>query len=506
MKILRAALYASVVPAALALLPAPAVAAAASCETLAKLSFPDATIDKAQTVPAGDFTLPPSGPAGRAQTFKNLPAFCRVAATLKPSVDSDIKIEVWLPSANWNGKFQAVGNGGWAGVISYGALADALRNGYATTSTDTGHVGANGKFVPGHPEKLIDFGWRSEHEMTVKGKAIVAAFYGNGPQRSYWNGCSTGGRQGLMEATRFPNDFDGIIAGDPANPRARMNSWQLSIQQTIHSDKASYIPDSKYAAIHQAVVTACDALDGVKDGLIENPKACRFDPKVLTCTGADSNSCLTPPQVEMARKILSPGKYSGGKEFWPGFEPGSELGWAVHAGPEPSDTGIDHFKYVVFNDANWDWRTLNPDTDVARAEKAGGTIDVTKTDLSAFTQHNGKLIMYHGWSDPQVAPQATIDYFKDMQKTTQKASESTRLFMVPGMGHCRGGEGPNSFDMVTALDQWVEKGQTPQQVVATHSTNGKADRTRPLCTYPQVARYKGMGSIDDAANFVCTAP
>jgi len=505
MKILYAAM--SVVPAALSLMPAPTMAASAACETLSKMTLPGATIDKAQSMAAGDFTLPPSGPGGNAQTFKNLPGFCRVAATLKPSSDSDIKVEVWLPSAGWNGKFQAVGNGGWAGSISYGAMVEALRSGYATASTDTGHVGANGRFVPGHPEKLIDFGYRSEHEMTVKAKAIIAAYYGNGPERSYWNGCSTGGRQGLMEATRFPNDFDGIVAGDPANPRARLNSWQLSIQQAIHNDKASYIPSSKYAAIHKAAVTACDALDGVKDGVIENPKACHFDPQVLVCTGADSDACLTAPQVGMARKILSPAKYSNGTDFWPGFEPGSELGWAVHAGPEPSDTGLDHFKYVVFKDPNWDWRTLNPDTDVARAEKAdGGTVDVTKTDLSAFTQHNGKLIFYHGWTDPQVAPQATVDYYEKVQATTQRASESVRLFMVPGMNHCRGGEGPNVFDMVTALDQWVTASKAPEQVVASHSTAGKVDRTRPLCPYPQIAQYKGMGSVDEASNFVCKAP
>jgi len=503
MKLRHAAMM---LPAALALMPTPPTAAPApSCDALAKTSFPNATIDKVAAVPAGDFTLPANGES-RAQTFRNLPAFCRIAATLKPTSDSDIKIEVWLPATNWNGKFQAVGNGGWAGVISYGALAEALRHGYATSSTDTGHRGANGKFVPGHPEKLTDFGWRSEHEMTVKAKAIVAAFYGNAPKLSYWNGCSTGGRQGLMEATRFPNDFDGIIAGDPANPRARNNAWQMTLQQKIHSDKASYIPPEKYPAIHQAAVKTCDALDGVKDGLIDNPKVCHFDPQVLACKqGEDSKSCLTPPQVELARKILSPGKYSTGKEFWPGFEPGSELGWGVHAGPEPSDLQLDHFKYVVFKDPNWDFMKFNPDTDIPKAQKAGDMVDVTKTDLSAFLGH-GKLIFYHGWADPQVSPGATIEYFNEVQKATEKASESTRLFMAPGMGHCRGGEGPDTFDMVSALDSWVEKGQAPREVLASHATNGVVDRTRPLCAYPQVAKYKGTGSIDEASNFVCTAP
>src|SRR5712671_304737 len=254
----------SVAPAALALLVQPAAAASASCETLAKLSFPDATIDKAEAVPAGDFAV-----LGARASVKNLPAFCRIAATLKPSSDSDIKIEVWLPNSNWNGKLEAVGNGGWAGVISYPALGDALRSGYATVSTDTGHVGANGKFVEGHPEKLADFGWRSEHEMTVKAKAIIAAFYGNGPRLSYWNGCSTGGKQGLKEAQRFPADYDGIIAGAPANYWTHLLSFSMWVALASLKDQASFIPREKYSLIHKAVMEACDARDGVKDGVLE---------------------------------------------------------------------------------------------------------------------------------------------------------------------------------------------------------------------------------------------
>ena len=502
-----AALLISGASTAFALLPVQATAANPSCASLSKMVFADATIDKAESVAAGDFTVTSALPGARAQTFKALPAFCRVVATLKPTADSDIKVEVWLPAANWNRKYQAVGNGGWAGVISYGAMAEALRHGYATSSTDTGHVGADGKFVPGHPEKLIDFGYRSEHEMTVHAKAIVAGFYGNAPRLSYWNGCSTGGRQGLMEATRYPDDFDGIIAGDPANPRARLITSVLLIAKAIQQNKASYIPASKYPAIHKAAIAACDALDGVKDGLIENPKACRFDPKVLACSGADNESCLTPPQVELARKMIAAAKYSNGKEFWPGFEPGSELGWAAEAGPEPADFQVDHFKYVVFKDPNWDFRSIDPDSDIARAEAAdNGVIDVKTADLSAFTRRKGKLIFYHGWTDQLVAPQATVDYYKRVQDSTQNASESVRLFMVPGMNHCVGGEGPNVFDMVSALDAWVDKNEAPEQVVASHSTAGKVDRTRPLCPYPQVAKYKGTGSIDEYTNFVCTAP
>jgi len=504
-KALRAALLPAI-PAALGIMVSPAMAAAGSCEALSALSLPNAKIDLAKSVPAGDFALAPNRPGGRSQSFKNLPAFCRIAATLTPTVDSDIKIEVWMPAANWNGKFQAVGNGGWAGTISYDAMAKALRNGYATTSTDTGHTVGNGSFVEGHWEKLIDFLYRSEHEMTVQAKAIVAAFYGNAPTRSYWNGCSTGGRQGLMEATRYPNDFDGIVAGDPANPRSVHDAWDLQVTVAIHNNPAAIIPNEKFSTIHKAALEACDRLDGVKDGLVENPKACHFDPAVLTCKGADNSSCLTPAQVEAAKRIMSSGK-SDGVAFYPGLLPTSELGWDALAGPGANPRGADNFKYVIYKDAKWDWHNFDADKDLAAAKQADRIESVTTANLSAFTGHNGKLILYHGYSDPQVSPQGGIEYFEALQKQTKNATTSTRLFMVPGMGHCRGGEGAtDDFDAVAPLDHWVETGQAPQRILASHITDGKTVRTRPLCAYPQVAHYKGTGSTDDAANFVCTKP
>jgi feruloyl esterase len=243
----------------------------------------DATVTRAEVVAPGKFSLPDGGRRGegRGNAYKDLPEFCRVAATLAPSSDSDIKVEVWLPTTTWNGKFQAVGNGGWAGVISYPAMADALRAGYATASTDTGHVGGRGTFALDHPEKLIDFSWRSEHEMTVKAKALIQAFYGNAPKLSYWNGCSTGGRQGLKEAQMFPNDYDGIIAGAPAN-RTAISLW---IAAAVLKDPASYIPPAKYPVIHQAALAACDAADGLKDGLIDDPSRCRSTPRCCFAKG-----------------------------------------------------------------------------------------------------------------------------------------------------------------------------------------------------------------------------
>jgi feruloyl esterase len=480
---------------------------AATCESLKSLSLENSTVTSAETVAAGQFSLPATGRGAAQQNaaFKQLPAFCRVAATLKPSSDSDIKIEVWLPVSGWNRKYQAVGNGGWAGVISYSAMADALGRGYATSSTDTGHVGGSGSFALGHQEKLIDFGYRSEHEMTVRSKAIINAFYGNAPQFSYWNGCSTGGRQGLKEAQMFPNDFDGIIAGAPAN-RTAMSLWVAS---AVLKDKASYIPASKFPAIHQAVLNACDALDGVKDGLIEDPRQCKFDPKVLLCKGEDSASCLTAPQVEAARKIYSPAKNPHtGQELFPSLVPGTELGWGVQAaGPDPSANIFDHYKYVVYKDPNWDWRTFDFDKGIERAEQPENNVmNATDPNLKQFFAHNGKLLMYHGWSDTNVATLNTIKYYKTVVDTmggAAKTSNNIRLFLEPGMGHCGGGEGPNVFDKVSTLEQWVEKGKAPEQIIASHSTHGQVDRTRPLCPYPQVAQYKGSGSIDDAANFVC---
>jgi feruloyl esterase len=313
-------------------MPSSPASVAAACESLPSLSLPDTTITMAQTDPAGTF-VPPQEPG---DAFKSLPTFCRVTAILKPTTDSDIRIEIWMAAAGWNGKFIAVGNGGWAGTISYDAMSRPLARGYAVASTNTGHLGTegDGSFALGHPEKLIDFGHRAVHEMTVKAKAIIAAYYGNAPLVSYWTGCSTGGRQGLMEAQRFPADFDGVIAGAPANNTTHLVAQSLWIWMAVHRDEASYIPPSKHSLIHNAVLAACDGIDGVKDGVLEDPPRCKFDPKVLECQGADGPGCLTAPQVEAARKIYSPTTNPRTKqEIFPALEPGSELGWGGKTGP-----------------------------------------------------------------------------------------------------------------------------------------------------------------------------
>ncbi len=492
-----------------------ALDAASSCESLGSLTLPNTTITSASVVEAGAFTMPglaaaPRGtqPPAAGQMFRDLPAFCRVAATLKPSSDSDIKVEIWMPASAWNGKFQAVGNGGWAGVISYPAMAQAIRRGYATASTDTGHAGNGGdaSFAFNHPEKMVDFAYRAVHEMTVQAKSVINRHYGSAPTRSYWNGCSTGGRQGLKEAQKFPADFDGIIAGAPANYMTHLLSHSIWVAQASLKDPASLIPREKYAAVHQAALDACDVLDGVKDGVIDDPTRCHFDPKTIQCAGADGPTCLTAPQVEAARKIYAPATNAKGV-FFPGLEPGSELGWAGLAGPAPLSIAATFFKYAVFKNPDWDFKTLDFDKDVALIDKQDdGLLNAIDPNLKPFFGRGGKLLMYHGWVDQLIPPRNSINYYTSVTKTmggADKAIDSIRLFMVPGMAHCAGGAGTSTFDTMTTIEQWVEQEKAPPQIPASHMNNGVADRTRPLCLYPATAVYKGSGDTNDAANFTC---
>jgi tannase/feruloyl esterase len=492
------------------------------CDRLSALTLPNTRIMLARIVDAGGFRPPDeSRGAGAtqdaaAQPFKDLPSFCRVTATLTPSADSDIKMEVWLPASDWNGKFLGVGNGGWSGSIVYTAptfsLADALRRGYAVASTDTGHVGSDARFSLGHPEKLVDFAYRAVHEMTLRAKSIATGYYGRGPRLSYWGGCSGGGRQALVEAQRYPADYDGIIAGAPAIDWSGGAIHGLWVAQAALKNAGSYIPPEKFAEIHQAVLDACDTIDGVRDGVLEDPRRCVFDPAVLQCKGADAATCLTASQVETARKIYGPARNPRtGVELSPGKEPGSELGWTAHArGPNPDDTVTSYFKYVVFKNPSWDYKTLDFDKDAASAERAAsGSINATDPNLAPFLERGGKLIMYQGWSDQLIPPRRTIAYYDSVVAKLGGASDLTnglRLFMVPGMTHCGTREGVSTFDRLAALEQWVEQKQAPDRIIGSHLTGGVVDRTRPVCPYPQIAKYNGTGSTDDAANFACQVP
>jgi feruloyl esterase len=515
-------------------LPVPSVEAAqTSCEGLASLVLPHATITAAQLVPAGAFTPPAvgrrggnRGPAPEAQgaaegrggaqargggrgaaVYQKLPAFCRVAATLTPSSDSDIKVEVWLPSAGWNGKFQAVGNGGWAGTISYPALAEAVAAGYAGASTDTGHVGGSAEFAYGHPEKLIDLAYRSHHEMAVKAKTIINAHYGSAPKLSFWNGCSQGGRQGLVAAQMYPADFDAIAAGAAAWNFANLYAGRIALNRFVNRSPDSNIPSSKYPMIHDAVINACDATDGVQDGILENPARCRFDPQVLQCKDADGPSCLTTAQVETARAIYAPVTHpKTGAVVYEGMPPGAELGWGITAGPAPQGLVLDAFKYIVFDPA-WDYQRFDRAADIDRTFKALQPMASNDANLKPFFARGGKLLLYHGWTDPQSPPDHTIAYFNAVVSRLGKGviGRSIQLYMVPGMDHCQGGVGPDTFDKVAPLEQWIATGKAPESIIASHLTDGKVDRTRPLCAYGKVAKWKGTGSTDDAANFICAA-
>jgi feruloyl esterase len=507
-----------------------ATMAATPCDGLKSISLPNTTITSSEFVPEGPQQpaggargqapagQPPSGAPPTAAGNRGgggargggppqiLPAHCRVIAVLKPSRDSFINMQLWLPPADkWNGKFQAVGNGGWAGSIQglNGAMPAALRAGYATAGNDTGHEGGNGTFALGHPEKLVDFAYRAMHEMTVQSKALIKAFYDQSARLSYYNGCSTGGRQGLMAAQRYPEDFDAIIAGAPANEHTWLHAGDIARMTDIYKDPEGYIPETKQPLLAQAVMNACDASDGLKDNLISNPMSCKFDPSVLLCKSGDAPDCLTAKQVATARRLYQAARTSKGEMIFPGYSFGGESSYNVmRGGTAPGNLQLDTYR-LAHKDANWDWKTFNIDTDPALAKKEIGFIDSMDPDMSRFKARGGKLIVYHGWADPAIQAEHTVLYYDSvLAKMGRNQDDWMRLFMVPGMGHCSGGAGPNQIDWVTALDNWRDKGQAPASIIGS-GNNAGTPMTRPVCPYPQVATYRGSGDMNDAANFVC---
>src|SRR5215831_19021141 len=494
----------------------------ASCESLKSISLPNTTIVAAEMVAAGPYTPPgrggapaaaPAAPEGRgrggpgggpAAPQQIVPARCRVNAILRPSPDSEIEMEAWLPD-NWNGKFQFVGGGGWAGIISFPAMVNAVQEGYATASTDTGHKGGNALFAINHPEKVVDFAYRAVHETTVQAKALITKYYERPARLSYWNGCSTGGRQGLMEAQKFPDDFDAIIAGAPANFQTHLHAWDLSVAVPVLNNPAAALTAAKLTALSEAAVNACDAQDGVKDGLISNPSACKFDPSVMLCKGADGTNCLTPPQLDAVKRAYATTKLKSGDAVFPGKQPGSEYQWmAFLGGQNAPGVSVGSFQ-VAYNDASWDAKGFDVDRDLKIVDdKVGSVINAVNPDLSAFKAHGGKLLLYHGWNDTAISPGNTINYYESvLKKMGGKQDDFVRLYMAPGMQHCGGGPGPNQINYMAIMERWREGNQTPATIEAVHVTNNRVDMTRPLCAYPQVATYKGTGSVNDAANFVC---
>ena len=470
----------------------------------------------ATEAPAEEFWARQRGGAGADASTGDAEAFCRVAATLRPTADSDIAVEVWLPLSGWNGKFHVTGgalgpNGAVGGSINYPPMLSALRAGYATAGTDGGHEGATLSFAPEHPEQLVDFGYRAVHEMTVAAKAVISAYYGNGPQYSYWNACAAGGRQGWQEVQRYPADYDGLVVMDPANYWTHLQSWSLWVWQAAHETDASYIPPEKYEVIHDAVLDACDVLDGVDDGVLEDPTSCTFDPQVLACTSGDAPGCLTAAQVTTARKIYAPATNPRtNAEIFPGLMPGSEMGWGSLAGPNPLHYATETFRYLVFDDPLWSAETspINFDADIARVDELASAINANNANLQPFFDRGGKIIAAAGWNDPLISPLNSVRLYERVAATVgqEQVDDSYRLYMVPGMMHCGGGDGTDNFDLLSALERWVEEGEAPDRITASRVTDGTVERTRPLCPFPQVAAYIGTGSIDDAANFVCREP
>jgi len=514
--------------------------AESTCEGLKSLALAGVTVSSAESVAGGAFAPPPNLPpfvAGDASTYKGLPAFCRLQLQARPSADSDIRIEVWLPAAGWNGRFRGIGNGGFAGQIAYVSLAKTLGQGYATAATDTGHTASfiDAGWALGHPEKVADFGYRAIHEMARAAKAAAQAFYGKGPERSYFASCSNGGRQALMEAQRFPEDFDGLLAGAPANAWSRLLTSAVFDAQVTTNDAQSYIPSSKLPAIARAVDAACDDEDGVRDGILGDPRGCRFEPKALLCKEGDSPSCLTAPQAKALASLYEGARDSKGARIFPGFLPGAEEGgggwgtWITGRAPGQSllfGFGIGFFANMVYEKPDWSYKTANLDEAFAAAlAKTGRVTDAVDPDLGRFAARGGKLILYHGWNDPAISALNTIDYHDSVVRTMggDRASAFLRLYMLPGVQHCGDGPGPGGFDeratdprrdLFLALKSWVEDAAAPAALVGTRYEDSegppppgaKVVRTRPLCPYPQVAKYRGAGDTSDAASFACAAP
>jgi feruloyl esterase len=467
--------------------------------------------------------------------------------TIAPTSDSSIVFEVWMPATGWNGKFLSAGEGGFAGAINFGGIADALRRGYAGGSSDTGHAGGTADFAPGHPEKVTDFGWRAKHLEAARSKDIIRAFYDKPITHSYFSSCSNGGRQALMEIQRFPEDYDGVLVGAPAHDWSHLFAGFIWNEQALWNTPGSFLTPSKLAAIQAATLATCDGLDGVVDGVVEDPRRCTFDPASIACpAGRDGASCLTRPQVTAVGKIMGGVRNPRtGRQIFAGWfasaaaAPGSWSLWitgpAVPGASIQAFFGNAYFGRIIHEipaPGIWDFSTFNFDSDMKSADQkpVGGSVTMNAVDpeLGDFRRanHRGKIIHWHGWEDPAISAISSVDYYNEVVAANGDSREFYRLFLAPGMLHCGGGPGPNSFgqslpqatpldnspenDILSALERWVEHGVAPKRIVAVKYRNDNPAqgvlRTRPLCAYPRTAVYRGSGSTDEAANFDCRKP
>src|SRR5262245_25903828 len=474
-----------------------------SCESLATFALPNTTIESATVDP-------------------NNPGICRVTAiTTHPPAGDKVRIWIGIPTSNWNGRFLGTGGGGFSGGNAAG-VNQPVAQGYAAGATDTGHEGGSGSFALDangwlNWQLIRDNGHVGIHEMTVTGKALTEAMYGVAPRYSYFNGCSTGGRQGLMEAQRYPQDYHGIVSGAPAInwPKLMIQSLWGSVEMNVASNP---VPQCKLSAATAAAVAACDAIDGVKDGVIEDPKRCSFDPKSLLGTPAGQCGTFTQADVDVIRKLWQGPTREDGRFLWYGMPWGADLNpLASTRGtplqPQAFPFSADWLKYFLAQNPQFDWTTITPAAYQRfwdqSLEQYGLVIGTDNPDLTEFRNRGGKAIVWHGWADQLITTDGTIDYYKRVQQQMggpQKTSEFIRLFLAPGVAHCGGGAGPAPTGQLEALLAWVEEGKAPEMLSATRRDQvGNVTRSRPLCQYPLVAKYKSTGSTDDAANFVCSA-
>jgi feruloyl esterase len=515
-------------------------AGAATCESLASLSLPNITITAAQTIPAGDYT------AANGQTYSNLPTFCRVAATATPTSQSEINFEVWMPPAGvWNGIFRGEGSGGSAGSITFALMANAIQRNYTTMSNDNGHTGSNWSFSA-QPERVNDFGYRSQHVTTLAAKAIIQSYYQKPANFSYFYGCSQGGHHALMEAQRYPDDYDGIVAGAYAGidwTALMFGELWTGVNSSVKGPDYD-LPQTQLDLVTNAVVAQCGRQDGgvASDPFLNDPRDCHFNPSTLQCKpGQDPSTCLSATQLQAVQAI-----YQGAsnprthRQIWPGFLPGSETFWreVLVGNPNaPGGSSASFFQNGVFaGESGFNYLNINFDSDVDLTNnKAAGSgltwqeaLDANDPYLSAFKQRGGKLLMYHGFADPFVSPLGSLDYYTAMiganghgAGAVKETQNFARLFMAPGVTHCGGGPGANVFngpdnlggpedsdhDVFLALRQWVEQGIAPKRIIGTKYVNDNPANgvafTRPMCPYPQQARYRGAGATTDAINFAC---
>jgi Tannase and feruloyl esterase len=508
---------------------------ASPCEQLTGLELPAAKVVSAETVRAGTF-LPPGVAAHTpaAATYKKLPAFCRAVLKATPSSDSRIPIEVWMPTTGWNHKYRGQGNGGFAGAIDYHGMAGSISLGYATSATDTGHKGeaTDAGWALHHPEKIVDFGYRAIHLTAVLAKAVIEAFYHTAASRSYFDSCSDGGREALMEAERFPEDYDGILAGAPANDWTHLLGAALDLAKSTTASRANFIPPAKLPVVTRAALETCDAQDGVRDGIVNDPRRCHFDPTTLLC-GTIGQACFSNSQIQTLQKIYAGGSDSQGSQIFPGAMPTGEDGeggwkdWLT--GPEFGKASMvaystSFFQNMVFEDPQWNYHTANVSAALRVADqKLAPVLNATDPDLQGMKTRGHKLILYHGWLDPAISPLGSVRYYRRVvsKMGQQSADEFLRLYMVPGMRHCVGGPGPYMFgqlgvsvsrdpaqNIFVALEKWVEKDIAPQSIIATklnddHDSSKGVLMTRPLCPFPETAVYDGKSDPKKAAAFVC---